>query len=518
LLTARRAAIAAPAALMLGLGLWGLRRGSMYSGEAATHWAAQLSLGRLFHLLSHVDAVHGLYYLVIHAWQVLGPGEGLMRVPSVLGMAGAVAATAATGIRLSGSRGVGLLAGVLMALTPTISEYAQDARSYALVMCAVASAGLALLRALEPGSRWPRWTLYGALITLAGYLNELSLLVLLAHGAAVLVARLPARDRLRWLVSGGGGATLVLPLVVISSHETQAVSWIRPPQASAVGGLFHDYFGSSTVVAAVLALCALAACVPGRSAIAALSAAGPRDAWRTRPPMSAAAFALPLLVVPPAVLLVESVLARPLYSDRYVLFCQPAAALLAAAGIARLGRGLRRLAARVRSDSGSWAVSSALGWLPAGLACALVLGAQLSTQSYLRTPQSRPQDYAAAARFVHAQTEHGDAVVFLSVNYRNIELGYPPAFAALADPVLAQTPARSGTFRGIARPFPEIGHAMVRHPRIWSLGVPPGSRLTGLALKMQHLLERHFRLVSTRRFHGISVTLYARDRGSRGSS
>ena len=38
----------------------------MGNDEVATRWAARLSLHQLARLLRHVDAVHGLYYL-LHA-------------------------------------------------------------------------------------------------------------------------------------------------------------------------------------------------------------------------------------------------------------------------------------------------------------------------------------------------------------------------------------------------------------------------------------------------------------------
>ncbi|KOG89382.1 hypothetical protein ADK38_14590, partial [Streptomyces varsoviensis] len=60
------AAVLLPAAVMLGLGLWGLDRGGMWRDEGATFQLARRSLPELWHALGHVDAVHGLYYLLMH--------------------------------------------------------------------------------------------------------------------------------------------------------------------------------------------------------------------------------------------------------------------------------------------------------------------------------------------------------------------------------------------------------------------------------------------------------------------
>ena len=62
---------------MLVLGWWGIARdNSMGNDEVATRWAALLPLRELAHLLGNVDAVHGLYYLLMHSWVALGSSPG----------------------------------------------------------------------------------------------------------------------------------------------------------------------------------------------------------------------------------------------------------------------------------------------------------------------------------------------------------------------------------------------------------------------------------------------------------
>ena len=144
------------AAVMAVLGVWGLARdSSMGNDEVATRWAALLSLHQLARLLRHVDAVHGLYYLVMHGWMAVGTSPAVLRIPSVIAMVVAVALTVIIGRRLTGSGWAGLFAGLIVALTPTISYYAQTARSYALVFACVLGSTLALLHALaaEAGAR-----------------------------------------------------------------------------------------------------------------------------------------------------------------------------------------------------------------------------------------------------------------------------------------------------------------------------------------------------------------------------
>jgi len=267
---AKYAPVSAAAATMAVLGLWGLARDSaMGNDEVATRWAAQLSLRQLAHLLANVDAVHGLYYLLLHGWMALGTSPAVMRVPSVVSMTAAVAMTVIIGRQLTGSGWAGLFAGLVMALTPSVSFYAQTARSYALVFACVLGATIALLRAMRaeaaggvsaPVTR--RWLCYGALLTLGGYLNELSLLVLAAHAVTVLLARYGRQAVAHWAAASAAGAVLVVPLVATSSREDGAVAWIPRPGLADLRILGHDYFGAATVVAVLLAVCAAAAVAP----------------------------------------------------------------------------------------------------------------------------------------------------------------------------------------------------------------------------------------------------------------
>ncbi len=189
-------AVLVPVAVMAALGIWGLARdSSMGNDEVATKWAALLSLRELAHLLRHVDAVHGLYYFLMHGWAVVGSSPEALRVPSLISMCIAVGLAVIIGRRLTGSGWAGLFAGLIMALTPSISYYAQTARSYALVLACVLATTLVLLEALRAESagesrtatRW--WLLYAGLVALGGYLNEMSLLILAAHAVTVLLAR-----------------------------------------------------------------------------------------------------------------------------------------------------------------------------------------------------------------------------------------------------------------------------------------------------------------------------------------
>ncbi|WP_445519031.1 glycosyltransferase family 39 protein [Streptomyces sp. NEAU-174] len=133
-------------AVMLGLGLWGLDRGTMWRDESVTYQMARRTLPQIRHALGTVDAVHGLYYLLMHPVLALWPSEVTMRLPSVLAAVAATALVAALGCRLARPR-VGLWAGLLYATTPVVTHYAQEGRSYALVAASAAGATYLLVGA-----------------------------------------------------------------------------------------------------------------------------------------------------------------------------------------------------------------------------------------------------------------------------------------------------------------------------------------------------------------------------------
>ncbi|PRC47909.1 hypothetical protein C6A85_82530, partial [Mycobacterium sp. ITM-2017-0098] len=71
--------------LAVVLGVAGAERPSFWVDEAATISAATRPMPDLWALLHHVDAVHGLYYLLMHGWFAVAPvSEGWSRLPSSL--------------------------------------------------------------------------------------------------------------------------------------------------------------------------------------------------------------------------------------------------------------------------------------------------------------------------------------------------------------------------------------------------------------------------------------------------
>jgi mannosyltransferase len=513
-IAARYAPPVAAAAAMTAAGLWGLTRDSaMGNDEVVSRWAALLSLRQLAHLLRHVDAVHGLYYFLLHGWMAVGTSPTVMRIPSVIFMAAAAAMIAILGRRLTGSGWAGFFSGLLMALTPVITYYAQTARSYALVFACVLAATLALLRAMAaeraaaPRSQLVRrWLVYGALVTLGGYLNELSLLVLAAHAVTVLLARYGRRAVAHWAVAAAAGAVLVAPLAALSVRQRGALGPIPRPGLHDVWVLYHDYFGATVVAPVLLAACAVIALLPPRGwrrrpgGDVAGSDSKPEPAWWSSGGISLPSVAAPLLVVPAALLVLESLVGAHLYVDRYVLYGEAGAALLAGGGMYRLGQWLAGRAGH-----------RTLIWVPGVAVCVCALLLQLTPLQRVRTPGSRLFNFGGPAFYIEAHARPGDGVMFFNAFFRKARLGYPSQYRRTNDFALAVSPAVANPFRGIDKPFTAVRPLMLSHQRIWVVGLRPSAKLPAGLLREESLVLQHgFTRIAARGYRNVWVTLWLR--------
>ena len=123
--------------LAAAVSLVGAGRPSFWYDEAATISASySRSLGQLWQMLTNVDAVHGLYYLLMHGWFTLfPPTEFWSRVPSGLAVGGAAAGVVVLGRQFS-SRTVAVSSGLICAILPRATWAGIEARPYALSMMA----------------------------------------------------------------------------------------------------------------------------------------------------------------------------------------------------------------------------------------------------------------------------------------------------------------------------------------------------------------------------------------------
>jgi mannosyltransferase len=123
-----------PALATLVLGAFQAGRPELWRDELRSWSAASRDLGDLFHLLGQTDAAVSLYYVILHGWiSVFGDSALALRAPSVIAMAATAAMVGLIGRRLYNPQ-VGLVAGLLFAVIPNVSRFAQEVRPYALTL------------------------------------------------------------------------------------------------------------------------------------------------------------------------------------------------------------------------------------------------------------------------------------------------------------------------------------------------------------------------------------------------
>ena len=448
---------------------YGLGRVSLWRDEAYSVDVASRPLPGIIATAGHTDAVNSVYYAFMHTWiAVAGVSEAALRLPSVLAMAVAAVFTAAIGscvaraTRLPAPALTGAVAGLLFVAAPRVTRYAQEARAYGLVtMCATIATYL-LLRALADG-RWRWWAGYGAAIAAMGLFNLLALLLLAAHGVTVWVAhtrqraaradgeRLPvaavmpsAMPVSRWLAAAGAATVVLSPLLVTGWQQRKQISWLARPGLRAVSNLVTSFAGSNPLVPLMVLLVA--------AGVIATVAGGPRAV------SDVVTVAVPWLVLPAAILLAASQV-HPVYNARYVVYCLPALALLAAAGLA----GMTRLVMVIPKGKAGGVVA----WLPAALILVLLAALVLGPQRSVRLASSRPDNLRMAAAIVAAHERRGDAVLYLPSNKRVFSMAYPAPYQRLRDVALAKSPVAAANLIGTEVPSATLQARFTTVDRVW---------------------------------------------------
>jgi mannosyltransferase len=473
-----------PALAELVIGGYKLGGPSLWRDEGYTINSSQRSVSQILALTWHQDAVHGLYYLLIHfVIGAFGTSAVVLRLPSLLAMCLAAAVTAVLGQRLARASGLpapsvtGIGAGLLLAAVPLTTYYSEDARPYGLVSLLGLTATYALVRGAAE-YRWRWWVLYIAAIVLAVTLDLFALLLVVAHGVSLVFARTrapaameapagdqpaagqpgarvpgagrpgagrPGRPLAQWLVAVAAAVVVLAPVLYLGYRQAGTLDWIRAPDRATVIGLVRDLAGAGPLIplVAVLAVCGAAANRRSR-----------------RGALTLPVVALPWLVLPPVLLLAVSEL-HPVYTERYVLYCFPALSLLVAAGLARI--------TALTSGRSFGQRSRVLAVLPSAVLATVLAVSLIGPQLGIRITSHRTDDLRTVTAIVAAHERPGDVVFYLPQTTRVVGMAYPAPFRRLRDIALGQSPASSGTLLGVEVPGSVLARRLAGVRRIWTV-------------------------------------------------
>jgi len=390
--------IAAVAATLLAmLFSW---RPSFWFDEAATVAAANRSEIDILRLLLNFDAVHGLYYLTMHAWFSWVPiNEFTARLPSAVAVGVAAAGVVVLG-KLVADRPTAWAAAVAFTVLPRTLWSAVEARSYALTAAvAVWLTVVLVIAAARRGSAL--WVLYALTLSLAIVTYVYLGVLVLAHAVTLSVTR-KWRQLLPFVLAVAAALVLASPLIALAARQRHTQLWWIGGGGYLTGVIWEQWLTGSR-----LFMCATVILLAWGSVLLITRKIG-RDAL---------AVALPWVVVPTAVLVSYSALVTDIYSPRYLTYTAPGLGLLLGVCAAAIARERSRI-----------------------LVVILAVLTVTSSTAFVtqRSVYGKPggADYSEIARVVKANSRPHDCLAFGTAAHeplRAAAAARPDAFARLDD-------------------------------------------------------------------------------------
>jgi len=401
--------------LAVAVSLGGAGRPSFWYDEAATISASySRSIGQLWRMLANVDAVHGLYYLIMHGWfQIFPPTEFWSRAPSGLAAGGAAAGVVVLGKQFS-SRTAAVASGVFCAILPRTTWAGIEARPYALSMMAAVWLTVLLVHAARRDNAW-LWLSYGAALVVSIVLDAYLVLLPLAYLAFIGVVQRRRTVLVRFAVTSTAAVCALLPFLVTVIGQAHQISWIAPIGLRTIEDVMvQQYFERSPPFALLSALVIGAAMVLWAS----------RSAQLARADRQLLILTVTWLVIPTAVIVFGSTLIQSIYTPRYLSFTAPAMALALGVCAAAVAVKPRTTAALV----GLFAVAAVPNYILAQ-----------------RNPYAKyGMDYSQVADLITARAAPGDCllvndtVTFMPAPMRPLLAARPDAYRKLIDLTLWQ--------------------------------------------------------------------------------
>lgn len=427
------------------------------------------------------------YYLLLRYWLHLGQSEGIVRALSVLFSVATVPILYALGRRLFDRR-TGLLAALLLSINAFHIRYAQEARSYAMVVFLVTLGTWLLVRNLQQPSS-AHWGVYSAICVLAVYGHFYAGLVIAAQLGALAV--LPRKDvpwktiarHLCWF------ALMMIPIAVILVRTgTGPIGWTQPFALETLlnfGFNISGNYGRPLLILNVIAI-GLAFTAASRAWAATHRA---KDVWSY--------WLLFLWLFAPVAIVFVASIASPVFMARYLNPCLPAMTLLAAAGIAKFRPAI-------------------LGWL---LFAAISLCSILGTVSYYRRDfDVGRQPWRAATSYVFDHAQPGDTMFFylsgaqLPFDFYGRERNPPPEWPKPLNPPYYDVAWNENEFQAI--PGTDVPAARPSGNRVWLVLLLPLNpsgmpNMTDTRVRDWFAAGRH--RVDVQNLYPLSIVLFAND-------
>ncbi len=509
-------AVLAITLLAAGLRAFQIGAKTLWLDEAFSLWVARHPLPELWNWLVRIDQHPPLYYTLLHFWLAFGDGEAALRSLSALAGIATVPVMYGLGRAIGGHR-LGLLAALLLAISPLHVQFGQEARMYALLtlMATLAMWGLAwLLKEPEAATRpigfgWRSWWRARcgvrasdrlAWVADAAWLAYVvgTVGALLSHNTAVFlpisanliawIAWWPHRRERRgflrnWLLAQGAVVLLWsiwAPAFLAQSLMVYREFWIPKPDllyiVVTMQMLYASFIGPSLLLRPWLDLTVL-----GMAAV---------GCWGWRGERRWLAFTLALWLVAPVGELIVSIW-RPIFYIRTLIWTSIPLYLAIAAGVIRLGS-LALLPHRA-------------AWQRAALVALVAINAG-GLGNYYFGFQKEAWDQGAA--YIAQRVWPDDLILF---NATWVQLPFDYYFRRYSRPVAEHGVPVDLFDRGLEpkmrrEDLPRLEELAKGHRRVWL--VYSHNWYTDPEGLIPAALERLGRLADRRQFNGLRVDLY----------
>jgi len=478
-------ALACTTALGAALQLHAITDKSFWLDEGSSITMSRLDWFNFLRILWRREMNMVLYYLLLRGWLHFGDSVAWIRGLSVVFATAAIPAIFLLGRKMLGTS-FGLVSALLLSVNAFQVRYAQEARTYALLVFLLIVAAYFFVTAIE-SERRRDWNWYIVASSLAIYAHFFAVLVVVAHWVAVRAMTrtgvlASAQDvRLQFRRAARLTALWTAPIwIFIATTGAGPIAWIRRPGLDDIIGLLKKLSGNADtlqviVYAAFVTLGLIAGSVAIRSRRSSSRAYVFLACW----------FFVPLIIV----LLVS--LARPVFAPRYLMISLPAWLMLTAAGITA-GR--------------SHMVTGVLALAVAGSSIAGV-------RNYYKADfDIGRNDVRSVTAYILAHAQPHDGVVFYTLSTRFPYDYYTSHTNAEAKPEILYPGNNSGVgwrdFMGVpaATRVPAFAEG---HQRIWVVTTPlPPNDPKFMAFEAA--LDQQYRLIDTQDFPFVHVMLFSK--------
>jgi mannosyltransferase len=268
--------------------------------------------------------------------------------------------------------------------------------------------------------------------------------------------------RRRWLLATLAAVVVCLPIAVFGVAQSHQIAFLATRNSATASLILVDqWFGNAALAIlcwALIVTALVAAVVVWRRS-------------RTRSPLTL--LAALWLIVPSGLLLIGNDFVTPMYSNRYLSFSTPAAALLIALGLSALGK----------------------RWVGVvGVTAVVALAAPTLVQQRGPYAKDGGSDWAQVSHLIGASARPGEAIVFDNSTRpsRRPRLAmrlYPQDYRGLADVELVTPFAQTPSLWDVTAPLTRVAEKLATTPTVWLLELHGSSdNLSGTDVaELEHL-------------------------------